>query len=985
MFPEVGRKLVRLPLLGGIIAGNLCFAYSGPKLELTTKHSAVGRAMDTAYHDAGIRNDMAAFDLRELKRQGTSVDQKLLDGIANADREMRSRWLELNRRRAALYTEIRSLPPEGKHILRIQSLEHGPASDVGWFGLRVARFVWPDGITVQIPLKSFQNGVHRSRYDYLCAPSPAVFVYGRQSFQNTMAAGFDVEPMPKGDARLIISGLDCDKPGVTRIWIEVNRKGVFENENPFRKRGWSEHAFVVPAGVFQTEATTGTEREKIVGELKALSSDVARFKQWAEDLADRIERLTHRLRAGLVYQALDYPRNWWKTGFLRGVCFQSDTGTERIYRRGRTPWHYDNYKYVARAFRDAGVTMVYSYLREDVRHRFIDEIDKLGIPYVQCGWGWGPAGDRAPVGNALGRKEDWWTIRDTKYYADRMKFMADTKVFFRTVSKGHSCVRGLAIDEPTIRDDRADRDVTQYPSVLQAFARHLEQSRSRLEHASISLTRTDRPVTKVESDVDQAPWLEWQLFKKRFMADHYLWHWRKCDQLGIFVFPIIMTWNGSQPQGCSYVSMGELPIMSTDLYRNGTVIEGFLMQLLHNAARGKAIMTTGSGYSCKSPDRFRRSLATSMVHADGVLQWEYAYCSKYRNAGYFWRMDGKRMNHDDRGREMLSNWRPEYWDIQVDMFRKMRAAEDLLVGTRSEGNVVLLHSERTDIADSAHRSQGYFNGNLGLYSDLLQRARPMDACFVESMSSARMKRYSVAILADARVMTTTEADTIRDWVKSGGTLIASANTSLCDEWGREQEDFALADIFGAHYVETTKGASTFTAKGITVEYYRNQPYAVVKPDGDARVAAKWDTGDPALVLNRAGKGRVWFLTARKPGARMGRQESQSALRGKSCRGMGELLRRIVDRCAGQNSVTPLNAPKGLEVQVRRKGEAIVVHLLDWFDERKVDGLKLKLNVPGRWTLSEPFTGLQTSRVDRTKPIPVRPFHLYHMIVLQPTR
>ena len=58
------------------------------------------------------------------------------------------------------------------------------------------------------------------------------------------------------------------------------------------------------------------------------------------------------------------------------------------------------------------------------------------------------------------------------------------------------------------------------------------------------------------------------------------------------------------------------------------------------------------------------------------------------------------------------------------------------------------------------------------------------------------KNLSVLILPNIGAMTDAQIDAVRRFVKAGGALIASGQTSLFDEWGDPRPDFALADLFG---------------------------------------------------------------------------------------------------------------------------------------------------------------------------------------------
>ncbi len=71
---------------------------------------------------------------------------------------------------------------------------------------------------------------------------------------------------------------------------------------------------------------------------------------------------------------------------------------------------------------------------------------------------------------------------------------------------------------------------------------------------------------------------------------------------------------------------------------------------------------------------------------------------------------------------------------------------------------------------------------------------PIHADHIESQAD----KLSLLILPDLGVMNDSQVDAVRKFVKKGGNLIATGETSLYDEWGDRRQDFALADILGAH-------------------------------------------------------------------------------------------------------------------------------------------------------------------------------------------
>ena len=58
----------------------------------------------------------------------------------------------------------------------------------------------------------------------------------------------------------------------------------------------------------------------------------------------------------------------------------------------------------------------------------------------------------------------------------------------------------------------------------------------------------------------------------------------------------------------------------------------------------------------------------------------------------------------------------------------------------------------------------------------------------------------VAILPNVGALSDAQAASIRRFVQSGGSVLATGRTSLYNEWGEPRTDFALADLFRSHWV-----------------------------------------------------------------------------------------------------------------------------------------------------------------------------------------
>jgi hypothetical protein len=64
-------------------------------------------------------------------------------------------------------------------------------------------------------------------------------------------------------------------------------------------------------------------------------------------------------------------------------------------------------------------------------------------------------------------------------------------------------------------------------------------------------------------------------------------------------------------------------------------------------------------------------------------------------------------------------------------------------------------------------------------------------------------QFSVLILPNLGALSDDQVNSIKRFVARGGNLIATGQSSLYNKWGEMRSDYALADLFGAHYVEPT--------------------------------------------------------------------------------------------------------------------------------------------------------------------------------------
>ena len=87
---------------------------------------------------------------------------------------------------------------------------------------------------------------------------------------------------------------------------------------------------------------------------------------------------------------------------------------------------------------------------------------------------------------------------------------------------------------------------------------------------------------------------------------------------------------------------------------------------------------------------------------------------------------------------------------------------------------------------------------------------------------------SVLILPNLAAMSDSQVEAVRRFVSKGGSLVATGETSLYDDYGDRRPDFALAEVFGVNY--TGKSFGPHSPAGLQHTYLRLTPD--VGQDGD---------------------------------------------------------------------------------------------------------------------------------------------------------
>ena len=101
--------------------------------------------------------------------------------------------------------------------------------------------------------------------------------------------------------------------------------------------------------------------------------------------------------------------------------------------------------------------------------------------------------------------------------------------------------------------------------------------------------------------------------------------------------------------------------------------------------------------------------------------------------------------------------------------------------------------------DPYEAAADFFKRLRGTFEMLHQSHLLTDFVFDEQLTDNHLAPYKVLFLSNSACLSANQCEVIRRFVRNGGTLVATYQTSLQDEWGRPADNFQLADVLGVDY------------------------------------------------------------------------------------------------------------------------------------------------------------------------------------------
>jgi Hypothetical glycosyl hydrolase 6/Beta-galactosidase trimerisation domain len=142
--------------------------------------------------------------------------------------------------------------------------------------------------------------------------------------------------------------------------------------------------------------------------------------------------------------------------------------------------------------------------------------------------------------------------------------------------------------------------------------------------------------------------------------------------------------------------------------------------------------------------------------------------------------------------------------VVEDLYVWHHRNERYLRNQRPLAYVGMVYSQQTSHFYGAQQArQKVEDHTLGYYQALIEARIPFEMVHDQLLDVEHLDPFKVLIFPNIAALSVRQCAQIREYVQRGGSIVATHETSLYDEWGVRRADFGLADLFGASYSGAT--------------------------------------------------------------------------------------------------------------------------------------------------------------------------------------
>ena len=135
------------------------------------------------------------------------------------------------------------------------------------------------------------------------------------------------------------------------------------------------------------------------------------------------------------------------------------------------------------------------------------------------------------------------------------------------------------------------------------------------------------------------------------------------------------------------------------------------------------------------------------------------------------------------------------------IYQRLARWEEYLRNERSLARVGMLYSQQTGWFYPG-RVEDHING---WYQALIEARIPFEMVHDRLLDLAHLGQFKTLILPNIAALSESQCSQLRTFVENGGSLVATYETSLYDEWGVKRKDFGLGELLGVNFKGRVEG------------------------------------------------------------------------------------------------------------------------------------------------------------------------------------
>jgi hypothetical protein len=291
-----------------------------------------------------------------------------------------------------------------------------------------------------------------------------------------------------------------------------------------------------------------------------------------------------------------------------------------------------------------------------------------------------------------------------------------------------------------------------------------------------------------------------------------------------------------------------------------------------------------------------------------------------------------------------------WFPVVEKMYQWQHRWERYLRNEEPVADVAMVYSQQTaTYYGGPQAEQKVEDHTLGFYQAMIEARIPFEMLHDRLLEPSRTAGFRALILPNIAALSDAQCRQLREYVEAGGSLIATHETSLYDEWGWRRRDFGLAELFGVSYAGRVEGPmknaylrlerphpllkgiedteriihgvhrvavtprAAFDKPPLTlIPAYPDLPMEMVYPRQD-------HTGIAEVYLREVGKGRVLYFP----------WDIDRTFWEVLSADHGALLRNAVDWATGGRRPVSVDGPGILDVTVWKQKDSMTVHLVNF--------------------------------------------------------